>query len=330
MVQDRKIATRVRLADVAAEAGVSSMTVSEILRPRNSRIQVSEKTRLRVLEAVKRLNYQPNLQARSLADGRSSLVGILFSSLQDPFFAELLNHLEQELRRHNLTGIYAFWSDYEHFEQALNTVICNNVCGIVTSHDELGERVPDSIPTVVYGYPHEKYDSIYPDWEEIMKMIFRHLYERGYRKFGYAGHWATRKTRQDILKKILKDENLPVRADWFYSDRNVQDVGMAAARKFLKQKERPEVIIAQNDFTAMSLMSNLQMEGDGIPEDVAVTGIDNLFIRTRLAPNLTTVDLDIPAIAKNLSALLIERLREPAAPHREITTESHLITGKSC
>ena len=65
MVQDRKIARRVRLADVAAEAGVSSMTVSEILRPRNSRIQVSEKTRLRVLEAVKRLNYQPNLQAPS-------------------------------------------------------------------------------------------------------------------------------------------------------------------------------------------------------------------------------------------------------------------------
>ena len=203
MVQDRKIARRVRLADVAAEAGVSSMTVSEILRPRNSRIQVSEKTRLRVLEAVKRLNYQPNLQARSLADGRSSLVGILFSSLQDPFFAELLNHLEQELRRHNLTGIYAFWSDYEHFEQALNTVICNNVCGIVTSHDELGERVPDSIPTVVYGYPHEKYDSIYPDWEEIMKMIFRHLYERGYRKFGYAGHWATRKTRQ--VEKMARE-----------------------------------------------------------------------------------------------------------------------------
>ena len=108
MVQDRKIARRVRLADAAAEAGVSSMTVSEILRPRNSRIQVPEKTRLRVLEAVKRLNYQPNLQARSLADGRSSLVGILFSSLQDPFFAELLNHLEQGLRRHNLTGIYAF------------------------------------------------------------------------------------------------------------------------------------------------------------------------------------------------------------------------------
>lgn len=74
----------------------------------------------------------------------------------------------------------------------------------MTSHDELGERVPDSIPTVVYGYPHEKYDSIYPDWEEIMKMIFRHLYERGYRKFGYAGHWATRKTRQDILKKFLR------------------------------------------------------------------------------------------------------------------------------
>ena len=330
MVQDRKIIRRVRLADVAAEAGVSSMTVSEILRPRNSRIQVSERTRQRVLEAAKRLNYQPNLQARSLADGRSSLVGILFNSLRDPFFAELLNHLEQELCRHNLTGIYAFWSDYEHFEQALNTVICNNVCGIVTSQADLGERIPDSIPAVVYGYPHEKYDSVYPDWEKIMEMIFRHLYERGYRKFGYAGHWATQKTRQDLLKEILLRENLPVRAKWFYSDQNVQDVGMAAARKFLEQKERPEVIIAQNDFTAMSLMSNLQINGIRIPEDVAVTGIDNLFITARLAPNLTTVDLDIPAIAKKLSSLLTERLREPAVPHREITTESHLITGQSC
>jgi LacI family transcriptional regulator len=85
----------VRLKDIAAELGVSVVTVSRALR---NRPDIAEETKAKILERVKRLNYRPNLTARSLVTGRSSLVGLVVPDLIHPFFAEIAKGLSAKLR----------------------------------------------------------------------------------------------------------------------------------------------------------------------------------------------------------------------------------------
>src|SRR5580658_1908244 len=85
----------VRLKDIAAELGVSIVTVSRALR---NRPEIAEQTKTKILERVKRLNYPPNLTARSLVTGRSSLIGLVVPDLIHPFFGEIAKGLSSKLR----------------------------------------------------------------------------------------------------------------------------------------------------------------------------------------------------------------------------------------
>src|SRR5579862_3382430 len=88
----------VRLKDIADELGVSVVTVSRALRDRPD---IAKETKERILDRVKRMNYRPNLMARSLVTGRSSLIGLVVPDLIHPFFSEIAKGLSDTLRRNN-------------------------------------------------------------------------------------------------------------------------------------------------------------------------------------------------------------------------------------
>src|SRR5271168_815225 len=88
----------VRLKDIAAELGLSVMTVSKVLR---NHPDIAEKTRIRVLKRMKEVNYQPNLTARSLSTGRSNTIGLIVPTLLHPFFAQIAATVSTKVRKHH-------------------------------------------------------------------------------------------------------------------------------------------------------------------------------------------------------------------------------------
>ena len=126
----------VKLTDVAAKAGCSVTTVSRVI---NNYGYISQKTRKKVHEAMKELNYQPNSVARSLQGKKTKLIGLIFPDVSNPFFGELVSKIEDQLFKHGYKTILCnAGNDKEKERTYLQMLMANQVDGIIAGAHNLG------------------------------------------------------------------------------------------------------------------------------------------------------------------------------------------------
>ena len=124
----------VRMKDIAKDLNLSVVTISKVLRNHDD---IGEKTRERVLARVKELNYRPNLAARSLVTGRSSLIGLVVPDLLHPFFAEVAKALSSALRKKGYSLIISSSEEDRHGRHA------NSLAGPFSAGNRFAQKIPD-------------------------------------------------------------------------------------------------------------------------------------------------------------------------------------------
>ncbi len=332
----------VTLNDVAREAGVSTMTVSNVV---NGRSGVAEETRRRVLASVERLGYRPNTTARRLRGGRSGAIGLLVPELDEPYYAHLAARLSDEAERHGYHVVLERIGATRTGEiGALSPERLAPYDGVVVSpvvldSDDL-RAAHLGRPVVLLGersfpgeLPHVTTDDIGG-----ATLAVRHLIDSGARRIALVGGRRTesltdmaslrsvgyRRAHSDAGVRL--DDRLVVEA----STSGMRD-GYRAVLRLHEEQVDFDAAFVLTDAAAMGALRALADLGLRVPQDVQVVGFDNDAEAEFTVPRLTTVEPDNDAMAKAVIGLLLDHLRTGGrvAGARERVGEARLIVRES-
>ncbi len=341
---------RPRIKDVAARAGVSEKTVSNVI---NDYAHVSDRTRRAVREAIDELGYRVNLAGRHLRRGHTGIIALVVPELDIPYFAELANRVIAEAERTGLTVlVHRTRADRQHELAALDGFGSDFADGVIlsplalTAEDLKGlhER-RGSLPAVLLG---ERVEPGYADHVAIdnvraAREATEHLLGLGRRRVLVVGGRdrpgpGTAEARTLGYRTALAAAGLPTDAEAvlpvleFRSPDGAAAIGglLDAARR--DGAERPDALLCLNDQLALGALRALHDRGVRVPEDVAVVGFDDVEGGRFSVPTLTTVSPDKQALAAVAVELLTARIAEsgtPATPPQERVVPHRLIVRES-
>ncbi|MDE0361481.1 MAG: LacI family DNA-binding transcriptional regulator [Rhodospirillaceae bacterium] len=294
--------------EVSKLVGVSVATVSRVI---NGSSRVSDKTREKVLSAMRTLNYRPNSIAQSLASNRSNSVGILVPQVHGPVFASMLSEAEEELRNAGKFTIFATGlSDEIKEQEAIRFLISRNCDALIMHVDALTdefikERMDDALPFLIMNrvVPGLEDKCISLDNERGGFEATRTLLEMGHRRIAYISGplaWVDASARLEGHRRALAaygqefDDRLLVES-------NFKEVGGSEAMsKLLRRgRRRPfSAVVCANDEMAAGAMDAIRARGLSIPEDISIVGFDNAPLSRYLYPKLTTVNYPIAEMGR--------------------------------
>lgn len=332
----------VRLKDIAAELGVSVVTVSRALRDRPD---IAEETKAKILERVKRLNYRPNLTARSLVTGRSSLVGLVVPDLIHPFFAEIAKGLSAKLREKNYFLIVSSSESDPQLEQdEIEHMLAHHLdCFVVAScqkePDSLRKFEEAGVPLVLIDRSFPRFPSHFVgvDDHRVGELATEHLIAQGCRRIahirGPVTNVGNRRAEgyRDALEKhgITAPENYVV-ACGEASDSDGETRGRKAMEEILALKPRPDGIFCFNDTIAVGAMDRAYEAGLKIPKNMAIVGCGDFHYSSKLRVPLTSVDQRSREIGERTAKMIMTLLEKPpAARPRTVILEPELIARES-
>lgn len=328
-----------RLIDVAALAGVSMKTVSNVVNGTGS---ASPATRARVQAAIDELGYRPNATARRLATGQTGTISVAVSSVTVPYFAEISNLLDRAAREARLRVVIEQTHGDRDNELAILAERERGLVDGVIFHpvaltpEDLADRSP-GFPLVLLGEgpAPAAIDHVMIDNETAAREMTAHLISRGCRHIaflGIEGRALTHTTGQRFAgyRQALKAAGL--RADrrrYLRIDRYSADEGYRAVADAIDGGIPLDGIVCRDDSLATGALHALHSRGVSVPADVAVTGWDDLIIARHLWPPLTTVGPNKPNIARTALQLLTERVHGYKGPGRHEIVASELVDRES-
>ncbi len=293
------------MRDIARDLKVSAITVSKALR---GNTDISSATRDRVLQRIHELGYEPNLAARSLATGRSFIMGLIVPDLVHPFFGEIAKAISQVLRSNSYSLLISSSEEDPELERAeLDALLARQVDAILlattfTSATQKGnpfERIASNkVPLVLLdrAVPGVRAAFVGVNDEEAGFLATRHLIDRGCRRVAHlAGpDISTGRGRFNGYRKALESARLKVRSEYVIkipsADSSSAENGFEATQRLLACKQRPDGIFCFNDEAATGTLRAILDAGLRIPEDIAVIGVGNMTNTDFLKVPLTTID----------------------------------------
>jgi LacI family transcriptional regulator len=288
------------IKDVAKKAGVSFKTVSRVL---NDDTAVRETTRARVLAAIKALDYQPNIMARSLRSQRTHTLGFLTDQIATtPYAGQILQGAQDLAWAHNVLLLTVNTNGDQKMKQtAVNTLLNRQVDGIIYAtmyHREVHppENIRD-VPAVLLDcfVADQSLPSVVPDELAGGKKVVEYLINKGHQRIGFICDQVdvpAKIGRLQGYKEMLAAHNIPFDPDLVHVGESMQNGGYDCAMAIMQQPDPPTALFCYNDRMAMGAYDALRKLNLSIPEDVAVVGFDNQeLIADHLYPPLTTMEL---------------------------------------
>ncbi len=307
----------VTIHQVAAEAGVSPSTVSNVLNGRSDRML--PQTRERVEQAIARLGYRPNGPARQLRTGRSQVVGLVVPSVANPFWGTFARHLEAAALQAGYRVLLCNSErDPERERDYLEELWADGIRGVVLcsslpSLEHVLPLVDRGLGMVTFDRTAQAGDppslvNISVDNAVGAEMATRHVLELGHRRLAFVSgslRSVNRRARFRGFEAALEEFGMSA-ADalvWSggsqdrFGDLDFPDLGRAAARELLATGHPPTAIIAINDMCALGVSASARDAGLQVGEDVSVVGFDDIMLADLATPPLTTIRQPLPAMA---------------------------------
>lgn len=309
------------IKDIARLAGVSHSTVSRALR---GSTLISTETTDRIRRAAHQLDYHPSAVARSLKTNSTRVLGVVVSSIDDPFFSEILQGIEDTAQSEGYSlFIAASQRDPAREQRILKTLMEYRVDGVIACSTSFGMEQRRELSTngrpivVVNNQAAEEYRySIYHDDVDGSRQVIRHLLELGHRQIAYLGNSLSGRTTADRLlgmQQEMRSAGIPVPDECVYQvPGSSPDKGEAAAAHFLSLPTPPTAIFCYNDMMAMGLLKGLEWAGVPVPARISVAGFDNIIYSAYTNPPLTTFDQPKRYIGMEAARLLLGLLQTPA------------------
>jgi LacI family transcriptional regulator len=327
----------VTIIDVAQAAGVSYATVSRVL---NNDPHVKPDTRDRVIRSVTRLGYTVNQQARTLAGGRSHVVGLLVPDLGTGYIGEIIRGIDEELS----AAQYDLMLYTTHRRKTKESVYVSS----------LTQGMADGLLLVLPRDPAEYLISLrqrhfpyvlidHQGTSEIESAVgatnwqggydaTQYLIESGHRHIGFITGTMDLGCSRDRLEgyeAALRDGGLPIDPALIQEGDYWQPSGFAAARNLLALPEPPTAIFASNDVMAFGVMEAVRDRGLRIPEDMSIVGFDNIPQAEHVSPQLTTIEQPLADMGREATRRLLALIKEPQLPLTRSELPTKLVVRAS-
>ncbi|MFE4081180.1 LacI family DNA-binding transcriptional regulator [Paenarthrobacter sp. YIM B13468] len=312
---------RVGIADVAEKAGVSHATVSRVM---NGNAAVDPGIAARVRAAASELKYQPNPVGRSLALGKTDTIGIVVPDLANPTFQAILRGLSIAASQDGYRVLIADSSEVTSEEAILAGEARRRCDGVVLCAPRMGdaeleELAPTLHPLVLINRTTVATNtpSLSVDYGQGIQELAQHLVGLGHRRLAFLSgpeHSASNRQRLVGLEKFRK-EHPEIELQMLHGGSNF-DSGHESTEAIIASGATG--ILAFNDLVAMGLLSGLHEHGLRVPEDISVTGFDDIPFAKYTTPPLTTAAVPI----NELGSLAWRRMREQIQQAGEPTTQA--------
>jgi len=331
------------IKDVARLARVSHTTVSRAL---NDRPRVSRKTKDRILGIVKKLNYQPNVAARSLKVRRTKTLGLVITTIINPFYPELAQGIENTAREMGYNIILCSTNyDINLEKQYIDMLRGKGVDGIIFTsthmHDpNIEGLIDEKFPIILVNrkiYDQSvinRVDYVVVDNVRGGFMAVEHLIKMGHDRIGIISGLSQSSAsveRLEGVKKAVADYGLDIEADLIMEGDFLQNSGFEAARKFARMKSRPTAIFAVNDYMALGALEGFIEEGFRIPHDIALVGFNDIEISRMRNIELTTIGQKTYEMGSIAVRTLVEKIEGGGrGVIKQIILEPELVIRESC
>jgi LacI family transcriptional regulator len=305
------------MKDIAADLGVSLMTVSKALRNHSD---VAEETRHRVLRRARELKYQPNLTARGLASRRTFLIGLIVPDMMHSFFAEVAKGVGDELEPQGYQILISNSGERLDRElQQIRSLIGRSVDGLIIASaadrasPQFMEALAASARYVLIDRTIAGLNANYVgvDNEEIGYLATSHLIEQGCTRVAHIRGPAisTGTGRLCGYRRALESHGLAASTEYTSGGEYEDSAGYSAMRRLLALEPRPDGVFCYNDPVAAGAIKAILEAGLKVPQDVAVIGAGNVHYSDLLRVPLSTIDQSSSLIGQTAAELLMDAMR---------------------
>jgi LacI family transcriptional regulator len=289
----------ITIHDIARELNISASTVSRAL---HNHPRISEATRTAVQHLALKYNYQPNVVASSLRQGRSRTVGVVVPRINRNFFSSVIGGMEEVLASAGYSlMICQSHERLDHEVSALQTLVNARVDAILisVSMETAGTGHLDALQrrgTRIFFFDRIleglKAGSVVVDDRLGAYLNVKHLIAQGYRRIMHlagAEHITVYRDRKKGYLDAMAEAGIEVYPEWIIEKPLVLEGGEAAFRELMALKGKPEALFCAGDYAALGVMQAARKEGLWVPDDLGLTGFGNEPFTAYLQPSLTTV-----------------------------------------
>jgi LacI family transcriptional regulator len=334
---------KITIKDIARMANVSHTTVSRAL---NNKSRIKNETKEKILSIAEKLNYRPDFIARSLVMRRTKTLGLVITTIANPFYTELAQGIETTaiILGYNIILCSTNY-DLSSEKKFIDMLRSKGVDGIIFTSAHMGD--PNILELVEEGFPiilvnrrtyhpmvREKVDYVGVDNNLGGFLAIEHLIKLGHKRIGVIGGSSESSVGFERLeggKKALATYGLNVIGDYFLEGDFLKGSGYHGGKKFLKMSEPPTGVFATNDYMALGTYQAIVEEGIKVPEEIALIGFNDIEFTSMKGIELTTIGQKKYEMGALAVKTLVERVEggKTGSP-KEIILEPELIIRKTC
>lgn len=333
------------MKDIAATVGVSQSTVSRVLSGAPPSVRVADVTRARIIAVADQLGFRPNPLARGLRGARTMLLGVVVGDITDPFFATMIEAVGDAARARGYNVVLGHARGRGSEAVALRAVLETRNCDAILvlgdsadRHRMVAELGAARVPTVslVRGSRHsDATPSVDVDNRHGIQAALEHLVSLGHRQIAHigAGPYGNFPARHAAYLEFMHAHRLRVRRGYDQHATNSPQGGADAFDALVALAEPPTAVVAATDYLAIGVLNAAYRAGLRVPDDISVTGFDDLAISGFTIPPLTTLRMPARELATAAVAAAIALVeREPAEGEEPNALEfkPELIVRGSC
>ncbi len=321
------------MRDVARVAGVSAKTVSRVF---NDDPHVTEETRERVRWAMQKLNYVPNLLARSFRAGADAAVGLAVPDIADPFFAAMTSSIEVDLVGRGMAVVVTSLGEgadrAETERSALEALLRRQISGLIVACVSADQSYlapwQERTPMVFVDRAPKGLSGVYVIEDDLggAHEAVTHLASHGHRRVAFLGvstPVTTIRRRLKGYRSAVAENGLLDRPDLVCMPAESAEESAAALVKRLEAPNPPTAVFSSNVLCTMALVLALQRAGRA---DIAVVGFGDIPMAAAVSPAVTVVDQDPAGLGRIAVERLLQHIEDPGAPLRRRTVlPVHLI-----
>jgi LacI family transcriptional regulator len=331
------------MKDVAEIVGISLTAVSMALKGHS---RISLETRKKVLRIAKKLNYRPNFVARSLVIKRTHTIGLIITTVVNPFYAELAKAIEDKAKALGNNVILCNTDHDLKLEKSyINILLRKGVDGIILASVKADD--PNIRPLIKERFPFilvnrrimnrvlgKNIDYVVADNVSGGYMAMEHLYKLGHRRIGViAGSLdsSNAAATTEGVTKFLKGCGLGVDPNLIVECNYSNELAYHAAKKLLSIETPPTALFAESDYMALGAREAILDSGLKIPEDVALVGFGNIAVSALKGIDITTISLNQHEMGSLAVEVLSERIEKRSPPMgKQIVLDPKIIIRNSC
>lgn len=323
---------------MAAFAGVSTATVSNAL---NGTRFVSKEVQAKIDKAIKELNYQPNILAKSLRIKESRIIGVLISDIANPFFSNVVRAIEEELSKQNYSILLCNTdSSVEKERKYLNMLIAQRVDGLIVSSagntgDYFRSLDKTGVPMVFLNRCPEFMNSDVIMTNNIHGgySATEHLIRHGFGKIAIiAGPLSisTGKDRMIGYKRALEDYGITELEELIKVGEFTTESGYNKMKELMNQETKPEAVFISNNSMTLGAYKYLKESQIAIPDEVAIFGYDDPDWADVVDPPISTVIQPTFQLGVNAAHLMLARIKNEQVKREIMYMETNLVIRRSC